>query len=342
MSRGGGGEVVAVEAQTRGVAALVGGHDRPGQRAHVASADHGVFEVRVDDSLLGLRLVHAGRDLAGHGDRVADPDRVPGHSSVAGDRVAELLAVDLDHDLVARDDVRRDLQPGPFAPARTTGVVDLERHVTRVDDVLRGTDDLPAADDLEHRRLADVILEALDRDEVPIREDDDVVRERGRRRGRDAGRDQRRADQAGGDEARDDGLASATCLPLRWRVRGHPSGDPGPTGDLHVVLLCSSVPPTPVRGSRWMRSPSPLLDDCHSRVVGERGPPKPGVRTATGRSVRARCDGRLCGAAATGPADRSGGCRGRSASGTARRPRPEPGSAGPRTHPPGRPRRNRS
>jgi hypothetical protein len=61
-------------------------------------------------------------------------------------------------------------------------VVDLEGDITGLDDALGGADHLARSLDLDERGLVDVVLVALDGDEVAVRKDHDVVRE-----GRDGG-----------------------------------------------------------------------------------------------------------------------------------------------------------
>jgi hypothetical protein len=89
-------------------------------------------------------------------------------------------------------------------------VVDLERHVARGDHALRRPDDADAGPgDLDDGALADAILEALDGDEVAVREDDDVVRERRHAHGRDS-RAGDHGDADGGSHHRRNGQPGGT------------------------------------------------------------------------------------------------------------------------------------
>jgi hypothetical protein len=61
-------------------------------------------------------------------------------------------------------------------------MVDLEGDIALLDHALGGADDRAVAGDLDEDLLTDVVLIALDRDEITIGEHHDIVRER--RRGR--------------------------------------------------------------------------------------------------------------------------------------------------------------
>jgi hypothetical protein len=83
--------------------------------------------------------------------------------------------LEADDDLVARQDVRRDLrEAGLVAPAGAAGVVDLEAGPGG-DLAAGGTHELGAAEDLDLDVLPGAAVEALQRDHVAVREGDDVV-----------------------------------------------------------------------------------------------------------------------------------------------------------------------
>src|SRR4029079_18389868 len=81
------------------------------------------------------------------------------------------------HD-VTRLDVGGHLEPRTFTPADTAGMVDLEGHVSAGDNADRRSDHAhTGTGHFEYAGLADMVSETLDRDEVTVREDHQVVRE---------------------------------------------------------------------------------------------------------------------------------------------------------------------
>jgi hypothetical protein len=175
----GGGEGVSGDHQARGVAALGGRCERAGDCADVAACNRGVPEGRLNDALFQLGGVDVGTDVALNGDGAAAEFGVARHVGVLHCRFAGGGCTEPHGDDVTGTDVGGDGKAGACAPADTAGVVDLKGDAAGVDCCLGGTDDLSCTLDFEGGGFACVSLVSLDGDEVPVGEDNDVVRESG-------------------------------------------------------------------------------------------------------------------------------------------------------------------
>ena len=188
-------------------------------------------------------------------------------------------------------DVGRDVEVGARAPAVAAGMVDLEGDVALGDDGPGGADDLAAAHDLEQRGLADVVLEALDRDEVAVGEDDEVVGERRHRRGGDEG-----ASREGREAAReDDQCRRPLATPVSQqatRARWKSSCPAGPAhGKASSLGQSAFVPLRRVRPAGVARQRKNRMTGVRERATALRRRRMPPIRGGVGGLVGRVPDG---------------------------------------------------